>query len=620
MSASLLDGAADVDLIDAADAFLNDESDPFESLFADDTAEEANALSSNDEFLAQVMVLTNQVRSENGLELLTFNAKLQATAQLQSVNMAEQDFFSHTGQDGLMAWDRAVNEGYDYQTVGENIGAGQRTPEEIVQGWVNSPGHLANILNARFTEIGVGYHYLENDTGLVNYNHYWTQVFGTEFPSAANDLVVETVEDNQQEETTSPPPAAAELEPAEVDLPSFEVESPVRGDNTPVNDSDALESPSSPPHLEFEPAPEHLPPSPADAEPDIDSPAPPINDIEPVQPPSMPEQVEVEPAPEDSPPPSVDVELNVDSPELPENDTEPVEPLSLHEQPEVEPAPVDVPPPLGNVELNVDSPAPPVDDIEPVEQSSTPEKVEVELGPVDVLPPSVDLEPSVDHPGPPVNDTEPTTAPVETQTPTVEKPLTTRDARPAPASVPPETTDSLELQIPAEADTVKPPQKDASPASTIPTLVKEPVVPPSKPLATEIVAPTPDRSVEMIGKRPAEIVPADDSKRLAPVPKSSAVIKPKLADVAEVNFFRPGSQDQLSAMGRSLRAENIFQTTAVRLSTLSPVQDHFGGFLQSEHFASHALNDWRMKDTDATDDDHDTQLNSSSKLGADIVL
>ena len=52
-----------------------------------------------------------------------------------------------------------------------------------MQGWINSPGHRANMLSDNFEEIGIGYHYLANDTGSVNYRHYWTQVFGTEADS-----------------------------------------------------------------------------------------------------------------------------------------------------------------------------------------------------------------------------------------------------------------------------------------------------------------------------------------------------------------------------------------------------------------------------------------------------
>ncbi|UBF24763.1 CAP domain-containing protein [Kovacikia minuta CCNUW1] len=63
--------------------------------------------------------------------------------------------------------------------TGENIAAGYSTPEQVVQGWINSPGHRANLLNPSYTELGIGYYYLANDTGSVNYKSYWTQDFGS---------------------------------------------------------------------------------------------------------------------------------------------------------------------------------------------------------------------------------------------------------------------------------------------------------------------------------------------------------------------------------------------------------------------------------------------------------
>ena len=93
--------------------------------------------------------------------------------------MALQDFFSHTGIDGSTMTQRIGVAGYQFSSAAENIAAGYTTPEEVVGGWMNSPGHRANILNPNLTEIGVGYYCLETDPGTLNYNHYWTQDFGT---------------------------------------------------------------------------------------------------------------------------------------------------------------------------------------------------------------------------------------------------------------------------------------------------------------------------------------------------------------------------------------------------------------------------------------------------------
>ncbi|MEA5496002.1 CAP domain-containing protein [Limnoraphis robusta] len=129
-------------------------------------------------WVSEVIELTNNFRQNNGLQPLMFNSQLGNAAQQHSENMAFQDFFSHAGLDGSTASSRAQAQGYPSSFVGENIGAGYLSPEDVVQGWIESLGHRENLLNPNYTEIGVGYFYLENDQGLVNYNHYWTQVFG----------------------------------------------------------------------------------------------------------------------------------------------------------------------------------------------------------------------------------------------------------------------------------------------------------------------------------------------------------------------------------------------------------------------------------------------------------
>jgi uncharacterized protein YkwD len=133
---------------------------------------------SNQSFVQQVVDLTNNFRTKNGLAPLTLNSKLNEAAQTHSQNMAVQDFFSHVGKDGSSAGDRASQAGYDWRTVAENIAAGQRSPAEVVQAWIDSPGHRENMLNPGIKEIGVGYFFLANDTGKTNYNAYWTQKFG----------------------------------------------------------------------------------------------------------------------------------------------------------------------------------------------------------------------------------------------------------------------------------------------------------------------------------------------------------------------------------------------------------------------------------------------------------
>ncbi len=129
-------------------------------------------------FTQQVLDLTNTERTKAGLKPLRLNEKLNQSAQAHSQDMALGDYFSHTGANGSNAGDRAASAGYKYSSLGENIAAGYITPQEVVQAWMKSPGHRANIMNASYQELGVGYYYLANDTGSVNYNYYWSQEFG----------------------------------------------------------------------------------------------------------------------------------------------------------------------------------------------------------------------------------------------------------------------------------------------------------------------------------------------------------------------------------------------------------------------------------------------------------
>lgn len=119
--------------------------------------------------------LMNQDRIQNGLSPLDCHQGLVDVAHDYSQAMAQQGFFSHTDPQGRQPWDRVSAAGISgWRSVGENIAYGQRTPAEVQQGWMDSPGHRANILNTGYTHIGVG-----------AYNHngtwYWTQVFA-QFP------------------------------------------------------------------------------------------------------------------------------------------------------------------------------------------------------------------------------------------------------------------------------------------------------------------------------------------------------------------------------------------------------------------------------------------------------
>jgi uncharacterized protein YkwD len=126
----------------------------------------------------QVVEWTNFYREQAGAKPLSLNPLLTATAQAHSQDMADNDFFGHNGSNGSTVFDRVGSTGYDYFTVSENIAAGFALPKTVVEGWMNSPEHRANLLNPTLKEIGVGFSSLENDGGNAPYHYYWTQDFG----------------------------------------------------------------------------------------------------------------------------------------------------------------------------------------------------------------------------------------------------------------------------------------------------------------------------------------------------------------------------------------------------------------------------------------------------------
>lgn len=119
----------------------------------------------------EVFELTNAEREKYGLSLLKWNDVLTEVAMAHSQDMATRGYVDHYTPEGLSPGDRLDAAGISYSMWAENIAVGQATPEEVVAGWMNSPGHRANILNARITEMGAGY----ASGGF--YGDYWTQVF-----------------------------------------------------------------------------------------------------------------------------------------------------------------------------------------------------------------------------------------------------------------------------------------------------------------------------------------------------------------------------------------------------------------------------------------------------------
>ncbi|MBR1811070.1 MAG: SafA/ExsA family spore coat assembly protein [Clostridia bacterium] len=116
----------------------------------------------------EVVRLVNEIRVQYGLNPLTENWELSRVARYKSQDMMQKHYFSHTSPTYGSPFDMMRAFGLSYRTAGENIAYGQRTPQAVVDAWMNSSGHRANILNASYTQIGVGYE--------ANGN-YWTQMF-----------------------------------------------------------------------------------------------------------------------------------------------------------------------------------------------------------------------------------------------------------------------------------------------------------------------------------------------------------------------------------------------------------------------------------------------------------
>ncbi|MEU8845322.1 sigma-70 family RNA polymerase sigma factor [Streptomyces sp. NPDC048564] len=121
--------------------------------------------------VAQVVALVNKERSAAGCGPLSEDSKLNQAALRHSEDMDARDFFDHTNPDGADPGQRVTAAGYTWSTYGENIAQGQQTPEAVMESWMNSPGHRANILNCSFKDIGVGIH-------RASGGPWWTQVFG----------------------------------------------------------------------------------------------------------------------------------------------------------------------------------------------------------------------------------------------------------------------------------------------------------------------------------------------------------------------------------------------------------------------------------------------------------
>ena len=140
-----------------------------ETLVEDTGSEPADTVAAYEQ---EVFDLVNQIREENGLEPFVYNETLAETARAHSQDMIDRNFFDHTNPDGKSPFDRMRDNGLSYSMAAENIAMGYPSPEAVVEGWMNSDGHRANILGG-CEELGVG-------LALGgSYGYHWTQCFAT---------------------------------------------------------------------------------------------------------------------------------------------------------------------------------------------------------------------------------------------------------------------------------------------------------------------------------------------------------------------------------------------------------------------------------------------------------
>ncbi len=119
----------------------------------------------------EVIRLVNVQRANAGLQQLTTNWELSRVARYKSADMANKGYFSHTSPTYGTPFQMMENFGLRFSAAGENIAYGQTTPSQVMDAWMNSPGHRSNIMSATYNQIGVGL--AKNKNGVC----YWTQMF-----------------------------------------------------------------------------------------------------------------------------------------------------------------------------------------------------------------------------------------------------------------------------------------------------------------------------------------------------------------------------------------------------------------------------------------------------------
>jgi len=179
----------------------------------------------------QIINLTNTERTQNSLNTLTANGDLAQAAQAKAQDMFKDGYFAHISPDGTTPWDFIKGAGYEYSYAGENLAIGYDNGAELVNAWMNSPLHRANILNEKFSEIGVAVvngNYNGENTDIV------VQMFGTPLALVNNNTNENTNVNNITANVEGVEDTTLEDQPAPEATVSVEVVAPVTEVVTPT--------------------------------------------------------------------------------------------------------------------------------------------------------------------------------------------------------------------------------------------------------------------------------------------------------------------------------------------------------------------------------------------------
>ena len=161
------------DLIHPNDKIIFPEGDQGQSTTTDNTQKGTDRAEPVDatQQAKEVLEIVNKERSKVGLKALTLSNELTDVATVKATDMRDNGYFDHTSPNYGSPFEMMRHFGIQYRSAGEHRAAGQRTPEEVMNSWMNSSGHRANILNADYEQIGIGY--VEGGS----YGTYWVQMF-----------------------------------------------------------------------------------------------------------------------------------------------------------------------------------------------------------------------------------------------------------------------------------------------------------------------------------------------------------------------------------------------------------------------------------------------------------